>query len=471
MTRPTKHRSHIRKRERAIRQDSAFLNLPAEIKILIYHLALVKPHHIDLVPADYLELDDSAQDPLLEQKLIRKRAKCTSCHKRPGDACACVCVWTLRYQRDLQFVRKELATGLLATCKQIFNEAQYIYWHENTFRFTDDCLWYGVRRFLATIGSRARSQLRSLEIRAPIFGINPIDYRSAPTYHRRILGNFPKLHMQKFSHAKDPGYWNYEDDSENIEAVFRLLNEARVELDLRFIVPTGQYIDVMRYDIPFTSRTNRQWQSYHDLIEPPDVHLNEQVLKARPLWNNGMTLILEAGAQCRDGLQLFERCAYRGVNVVCYPGSYYRATPNIDEITEITEIRWWTDPNADLEKYSWVSDLFIEQDDFSVPGRGGRATKGTGQKNVMRHLKGFGGCRFVERFGFECVCGRIGIYSGPPEKRIGLHHCDFCGTPSYEWQGRKVVDVKSMSRAVRNGQVDKSMVLTRKRFQLPTSST
>lgn len=432
----------------------------------------MKHNHIDLVPATFVEIDNNTHDPSLAQELIRKRSKCKCRDYKPGESCN-YCVWTIRHQRDLQFVRKELATGLLATCKQIFNEAQHIFWHENTFRFSNDLRWNGVRRFLSTIGSRACSQLRSLEVFAPINRISLINYQEWPLNYNGAVGNFPKMHMHKFGKdTRSIEYWNYDEDSENVEAVFQLLNKAQTGLNLRFIVPIGQYIEPMEYNFPFYPGINPPFAPYRAPVELPDTHLNEHVLQAKLRWHNGITLVMEAGAQCRDGLEFFERCAFNGISVVCYPGSLYRAKRETDELTEVTETRWWTDPNTDLQQYMGLSDLFMEQDEFSVPGRGGRATKRSGQKNVLRRLKGFGGCRFVERLGFDCtVCGKTGIYTKYPGIWGALQNCGHCSSYSYQWEERKVIEVKRMLRAIRKGNADGSMVLMRNRFQPQSLST
>ena len=472
MARRAKHKPQFRKRERAVYQDSPFLKLPGEIRSLIYHQALVKPNQIDLFPANFVEIDNNTQEPSLAQELIRKRRKCRCCDQKPDDSCN-YCVWTVRYQMDLQFVRKELATGLLATCKQIFHEAQHIFWHGNTFRFSNDLRWNGVRRFLSTIGPRACSQLQSLELFAPIDGINTIDYLEWPLNYNGVVGNFPKLHMHKFGKdPRGPEYRNYDDDNENIEAVFHLLDQPQTCLSLRFIVPTGQHIKLMQYNIPFHPGISLPFAPYRAPIELPDTCFKEHVLKAKIHWKNSMTLVMEAGAQCRDGIEFFERCAFNGISVVCYPGSSYRANRDSDELTDVTEIRTWTDPNTDLKQYLGISDLLAEHREFSVPGCGGRATKGSGQRSLMRRLKGFGGCRFVERSGFDCtICGKTGIYTNNPGVWGLLRHCGHCFSYSYEWEERKVIEVKRMLRAIRKGQVDGSMVLMRNRFQPPSPLT
>jgi hypothetical protein len=127
-------------------QDSPFLNLPAEIRELIYFAALARSTPIDLWPMKYEERDQDEENR---------------------------CVF--RLQEDLEWVRKEMASGLFATCKQISHQASSIFWSKNTFRFSGDIYWFGARRFLGTIGPRALSQLQSLELFAPLVDLNCLD--------------------------------------------------------------------------------------------------------------------------------------------------------------------------------------------------------------------------------------------------------------------------------------------------------
>ena len=470
MARRPKNKFKAQRTKETIFQDSPFLRLPGEIRDLIYFKALVKPHHIDLVPAVFVELNNDTLDPVLAKELARRRTKCKCCDKRPGNFCTCV--WKVRHQVDLQFVRKELATGLLATCRQIFNEAQHIYWSMNTFRFSDDCHWNGVRRFLTTIGSRACSQLRSLEVFAPLEDIHPIEYYIPPN-PRGVWGNFPKMHMHKFGKIPmNPDYWNQAESSDNIGLVLQLLDHALANLNLRFIVPKGQYIDVMQYAAPVWPRVSLLRAPYRTALDLSDLPFYENVLNIIPRWHNVMLLVLEAGSECRAGVEFLETCAFNGIGVVCCSGSSYRANPNIKDLTEIIESRRWMDPNADLDQLIGLSDLFVEQDRFSsVPGRGGKATKGTGQKTVLRRLKGFGGCRFTERWGFDCtVCGKTGIYITDQASRE-WQYCSHCSSSSNNWEKRRVVEMKRMFRAIRKGYVDSSMVLVRNRFPPLSLST
>jgi hypothetical protein len=105
-----------------------------------------------------------------------------------------------RLQEDLRFVRKEMAAGLLATCRQISHEASTIFWSKNTFRFSGDIYWFGARRFLRQIGPGALSQLKSLELFAPLVDMGCLDTTQLDNrvYSNAIYAkNKPKLHMVK----------------------------------------------------------------------------------------------------------------------------------------------------------------------------------------------------------------------------------------------------------------------------------
>ena len=113
-------------------QDSAFLNLPAELREQIYYLALVQHNPINLQPIKYNQ--DSSNGRIF------------------------------RFRDDIQFVRQEIATGLLTTCKQVYHKAANIFWSKNFLTFSGDIEWLGARRFLGQIGPTALSQPRSLEV-------------------------------------------------------------------------------------------------------------------------------------------------------------------------------------------------------------------------------------------------------------------------------------------------------------------
>src|ERR1700761_3072809 len=92
-----------------IEQDSPLLDLPREIRDLIYHFALTKPTPIDLWPQKFLVGDEQRNIPRLWQRLEKKGP--------PNPS------YWVRHQQDLEYVRKEMAVNILATCMQIYDEA------------------------------------------------------------------------------------------------------------------------------------------------------------------------------------------------------------------------------------------------------------------------------------------------------------------------------------------------------------
>jgi hypothetical protein len=217
-------------RRTQIIQDSPFLNLPPEIREQIYYAALWQSTPIDLWPMKY------THDPSTGR--------------------------ILRLQEDLDFVRKEMATGLLTTCKQIFYEASCIFWSRNAFRFSGDMYWFGARRFLGQIGPRALSQLQSLELFAPLLDMNCLDTTSLgdAVYDNAMNAkNKPKMHMVKaraepwapLSRRQRRRFrfsaWQHGRKLENsrtilvsnVDHVCYLLEMAKTSLELKLILPRG----------------------------------------------------------------------------------------------------------------------------------------------------------------------------------------------------------------------------------------
>lgn len=140
-----------------------FLDLPAEIRNQIYHLALVREagQKIALWP-EYSHDEDRRglyTLPIPRHTAFEKQAVLA------------------KYYPDLLYVRKELAVGLLATCRQVHDEAAWIFWSGNHFSFSGYFGWHVLLRFLSTIGEDARVHLRCLSIAAPFFSMKnpPVD--------------------------------------------------------------------------------------------------------------------------------------------------------------------------------------------------------------------------------------------------------------------------------------------------------
>lgn len=374
-----------RKERRPRLQNSPFLNLPTEIREQIYHEVLVRSIPIDLWPLNYKQ--------------------------GPPDCPA------LRLQEDILFVRREMATGLLTTCKQIFHEASSIFWSKNTFRFSGDIEWFGARRFLGQIGPRALSQIQSLELFAPLADAHCLDVTLVPSgdldglvefYTRaREAKNEPKMHMAKA--RKEPwkgtiSDWNSRFTldhtncvlTRNVEHVCYLLDMAKTSLDLRLVLPRGFGLVSVYGSSHFT------WgPSGYQLWAPNEgCQLPEYLLMLLPLIARSLTLVIEAGA-CLRCLDTPNRFTDEGINVLCEPGSFLQPR-YFDDEAEFLEPKLWMDSNAKYDYLVGVSALFHESQGISVTARGGRTTVTSGLRTTHRFLKGFGGCRFVERDVWSC---------------------------------------------------------------------
>ena len=444
-------------------QDSPFLEIPGELRMMIYEAALVKPTAIDLWPHKYVETPEN--DPSLVARITKTQADPQPRHRQRGP-------WVpkFRKQDDLLYVRKEMATGLLATCKQICQEATSVFWCKNTFRFAADGDWLGVRRFLATIGPSAIRRLRTLEVFVPL-GHYPatVDVQGPVEGWREICQakNVPKLHMAKVGSSSKI-------DAEverNMEIVTSLLREAMSTLELRLIVPCG-----------FTLNQNG-WATGVQ----PEIVIPEELQARRPFTK--VTLIVESGAYVY-GAEIPEKIAGHGLDVVLMPGSFLKeAVDTTDEEAKVTELKRWGNAFDEFEILNGLQDLMKENDNrFGVPGRGGRVNKCPGTKKVERVLKGFGesknslcdsirdlcsnmmlmaiptplaavltrhssgGCRFISRLGFDCSgcqTTRFEPNLSHPNPFLVWANCEGCGRFLHHDSREGVVVVKKRARYLR----------------------
>ena len=151
--------------------QSPFLALPGEIRTKIYRYALVRDDEaLDLWPHKWKNLSE-------EQKPSVGGLK-------------------TRHQEDLEYVRKEMATGLLGTCRQVYNEAATFFWSDNHFKFSGRSGWQGFLRFFLTIGPQARTRIQRVSIHAPIYMRWPIKDSDNKDLNGRSK-NFPHMHMVK----------------------------------------------------------------------------------------------------------------------------------------------------------------------------------------------------------------------------------------------------------------------------------
>jgi len=125
----------------------SLLDLPAEVRNLIYHFTLVKDESIDLWPASrhcvngFLEEGAGPRD-------------------HGGDMGI--------FGQVMRVMRRGLQVNLLRTCKSISSEATPILYGRNEFRFTMEDCWVPLHTFLITIGERNRAFIRSLSVFVPI---------------------------------------------------------------------------------------------------------------------------------------------------------------------------------------------------------------------------------------------------------------------------------------------------------------
>jgi hypothetical protein len=331
-------------RRTQIIQDSPFLNLPAEIREQIYYAALCRSTAIDLWPMKYSQ--DSSTGVIL------------------------------RLQEDLAFVRKEMATGLLTTCKQIFYEASGIFWSKNTFRFSGDLYWFGARRFLGQIGPRALSQLQSLEIFAPLLDMGCLDTSSLGD---GIFGNamnakkIPKMHMVKAraepwtqlslrQRARFPFLtWQYGRNLKkprsilmtNVDHVCYLLELAKASLELKLVLPDG--FGLMRP--PERQRSGPHWGLPRRSTLSTDFQLPPELPRSIPMFASSVTLVLERGALLKS-LEMPEQFTSRGFDFLCQPGCIINPDPT-QPAFEILEKKSWSVPyDAELRYLDGLTSLF-----------------------------------------------------------------------------------------------------------------
>lgn len=150
--------------------QSPFLRLPGEIRTKIYRYALVRDEPLDLWPHEWIKPDEEEKPSVGGLKT--------------------------RHQESLEYVRKEMATGLLGTCRQVYNESSVFFWSDNHFKFSGRSGWQGLLRFYLTIGPQARARIQSVDVHAPIYMRWPVKDLDNKDLNGRSK-NFPHMHMIK----------------------------------------------------------------------------------------------------------------------------------------------------------------------------------------------------------------------------------------------------------------------------------
>ena len=331
--------------------QSPLLRLPPEIRNKIYRYALVRDEPLDLWPHKWTTSNvDSKNVPGLK----------------------------IRHQESLEYVRKQMSTGLLGTCRQTFNEAALFFWGDNLFRFTGRSGWQGLLRFFLSIGPEARSRIHRVDVHAPIY----MRWPDKDDDNRDLNGrskNFPKLHMAKIP---EEGHL----DREAVQRVCGLLAQDRALKEINFIIPD----DFRNGDEDIFGG----YEEDHD--QGPDSTLRLEKIKSLD-WLK-MTVIVEKGGYLavENGP---DQIMAEGWDLICEPGSFIYETGsedkggNVDyERHEITKRRTWA-TDRELDYLIGVRELFQEEDTISDPANGGRHL--VSRTKMERVLKGFDGCGFI----------------------------------------------------------------------------
>ena len=334
-----------------IKQNSPFLRLPAEIRILIYQYALIRNEPIDLWPHLYhgdLQLS-SADRPftLLESPL------------------------KIRHQESLTYVRKQMSTGLLGTCRQIYFEAAMFFWAGNLFKFSGRSGWQGLLRFLLTIGPAARSRIRRLDVHAPVYMRWPVKDKDGKDLNGRSK-NLPKMHMIKIPQENHL-------DTVAKQRVCAILEQDRTLEELNFIIPAdfrnGDGTDFGGYTEDHTMKTEAL-----DRIQTLDF-----VKK---------TIVVEKGGYLavRNGP---EQILQQGWDLVCLPGSSILEMEGSWEYKkhEVVETRRWTAHSPDWDRLLGVDMLLAEVEEDTQHANGGRHV--SRRTTTARVLKAFGKCPII----------------------------------------------------------------------------
>ena len=355
---------HPRRRQRSQLQ-SPLLRLPPEIRSNIYHLVLVRNEPIDLWPHKWTTSEDQNQSRTFRRS-----------RRRSGGL-------KVRHQDSLEYVRKEMATGLLGTCTQVFNEASGLFWGQNRFRFSGRSGWQGLLRFFLTIGSEARARIRQLDVHAPIYMRWPEKDTDKKDMNGRSK-NFPKLHMAKIP---EEGHL----DRQAVQRVCMLLAQDRALEEINFLVPAsfrnGDETTFGGYTLDHDNDTEV------GRLRLQRIERLDWVKKTVVVEKNGYLAVKDGPQQIMD----------QGWDVTCLPGSFIwekgakdKSMTAYYEKHEVSEKRTWRSPARDLDYLEGVKNLFMEAEDISVHANGGRHERRGQRIKLERELRGFGPCAFPE---------------------------------------------------------------------------
>ncbi|KAL9100283.1 MAG: hypothetical protein Q9163_004328 [Psora crenata] len=336
--------------------QSPLLALPPELRNKIYRYALVRDEPIDLWPHRWTK-SDAADQPSSTALALK-----------------------VRHQESLQYVRKEMATGLLGTCRQVYDEAAMLFWGDNSFRFSGRSGWQGLLRFFLTIGPQARARIRRLDVHAPIYMRWPVKDSDNKDLNGRSK-NFPKMHMAKIP---EEGHL----DRIAIQRVCVLLAQDRSLEELNFVIPAG-----------FRNGDEDDYGGYqedHDM----DVESQARLLKIQSLDFIKKTVVVEKGGYLAvdDGPAQIMAESW---DLICQPGSFIWEKGEEDKggnteykKREVGKTRTWRCPARQWDYLEGVKTLLTYEEKDSINANGGKHKGRTSPK--ARVLTAFGGCRFIE---------------------------------------------------------------------------
>ncbi len=365
MPRPPKVR---KPKQEPLQQQSPFLNLPPEIRNFIYRHTLISPSPIDLWP--HLFHTDLSDNP-------EWVARTSAWSEKTLDELP----FKTRNQASLTYVRKEMATGLLGTCRQVYNEGVMYFWAENLFRFSGRSGWQGLLRFFLTIGPVARARIRRLEVHAPIYMRWP-DKKGDERDLNGHSKNFPKMHMVKIP---PEGHL----DRAAAQRVCNIMAKDRTLEEINFIIPN----DLRNGD-------EGEYGGYGD-DHDAGIDAYDRLGKISTLDFLKKTVVVEKGGYLaveRGPEQIMDN----GWDLVCLPGSaiYERkegGAADEYEKHEVTETRTWRSPAREWDYLLGVNTLFQEPETVVEHANGGKHMNSL--PTLWRDLKGFGGCKFVVQDG------------------------------------------------------------------------
>ena len=394
---------HARPRDQL---QSPLLKLPAEIRTKIYYYALVRDRPIDLWPHRWIEPGKDAKKASTEDAggdVGGDTNEHSNEHSNEGsnedgnegtngevnqganqdgneDEESESEGYKIRHQEDLQYVRREMSTGLLGTCRQIFSEAAMYFWRDNHFRFSGRSGWQGLLRFFLTIGPAARSRITRVDVHAPIYMRWPEKGGDSRDLNGRSK-NRPKMHM-----AKIPAEGHL--DREAIQRVCMILAQDRTMKEINFIIPD----DFRNGD----EDTYGGYEEDHD----DDIDCRLRIMRLQALEWIKMTVIVEKGGYLAVENGPHE-IMQKGWDLRCEPGSFIWEKGGGDkgenadyEKHEVTETRFWSAPSRELDYLVGVKEIFQEREDDSEHANAGKHMARAKRKSE-RNIHGFGGCRFI----------------------------------------------------------------------------